>query len=253
MKYGLEISSLSASYSGDKKAACVLENLSMRVAVGQIAVIVGPSGAGKTTLLNCIAGLHAYKEGSVVLAVDSKLGAIQHTSQQALSPFDRRRIGVAFQHSHLWSHFTVRENLMHPQIWLARKSRREARFWADYLLHELRLDEFGDARVSALSGGQRQRVAIARGFALNPDVLLLDEITANQDPENVSRIFALVRSYVASTACTVVTVSHDMEFVKRIADKVFFLKGGKIAAEGGVDEIFNLTENTDLTGFINAF
>lgn len=253
MKYGLEVSSLSASYLNGKEVVYVLENLSMRVAAGQIAVIVGSSGAGKTTLLNCIAGLHAYHKGSVILAVDSKQGAIQHTSMQSLSPLDRRRLGIAFQNSHLWSHFTVRENLTHPQIWLGRISRKDARTWADYLLRELQLEGLGDTRVSALSGGQKQRVAIARGFALKPGILLLDEITANQDPENVLRIFSLTRMYVADTGCTVLTVSHDMEFVRRIADKVLFLKGGKIVEEGGADEIFNGPKSSELESFINAF
>lgn len=253
MKYGLEVSSLSACYTNGKTATCILENLSMRVPAGQIGIIVGPSGAGKTTLLNCVAGLHAYHEGSVVLAIDSRRGAIQHTSKQTLSPLERRRIGIAFQHSHLWSHFTVRENLMHPQIWLGGISRKDARTWADYLLRKLQLEEMGDISISALSGGQKQRVAIARGLALKPDILLLDEITANQDPENVLRIFSLIRLYVADTGCTVLTVSHDMEFVRRMADKVLFLKGGKIAAEGHADEIFNDPKSSELESFINAF
>ncbi len=230
MDIGIEILGLTARYSRDARTPPVLNDLSLRLGLGTVGVVVGPSGAGKTTLMNCVAGLHDYEAGSITLAADHRHGAIQHTPDRPLTAVERRRMGIAFQQSHLWSNLSVRDNLVHPQVWLKKVPRKQAQARADQLLASLELEAQAHARVTDLSGGQRQRVAILRALALSPDVLLLDEITASQDPQNVQRIFDLVRSYVAETGCTALTISHDMEFVRRIADTVLMLEGGGIAA-----------------------
>ncbi len=258
MSSGIEITRLTARYAASHgqaqaNAPAVLKDLSMRVAAGSIAVVVGPSGAGKSTLLNSIAGLQPIAGGYVAMALDSRRGAIEHGVDMRLGPQERRRIGVAFQQSNLWSHFSVRENLVHPQVKLAGSSRREANEWALYLLGALELLDHADKDVGALSGGQRQRVAIARAICLRPDVLLFDEITANQDPENILRVFNLIRGYVKDTGCTALTVSHDMGFVERVADTVHFLQGGVIRVEGATHDFFHGQHDELVSRFLQAF
>lgn len=253
MKTGIEIMNLQASYRRDGRSVPVLHGMDLRLGLGEIGVMLGASGAGKTTALNCVAGLQSYDCGSVVLAADHQHGAMQHTSSKALTPLERRRIGVAFQQSHLWSHLSVLGNLVHPQVWLLGSVRRDATERAMELLEALDLADQRDARISDLSGGQRQRLAVLRALVLRPDVLLLDEITASQDPLNVQRIFSLVKQYVAESGCTVLTISHDMEFARRIADRMFFLRDGRVAAQGALDELLSGEGGTELRGFMGAF
>ncbi len=257
MKTGIEILGISAAYEDPKArprggATQIFSGLSMRVGRGQVAVVVGPSGAGKSTLLNCVAGLHPVQAGTVVLASDSARGAIQHGSGAPPSAEDRRRIGVAFQQSNLWSHLSVRDNLVHPQMKLVRRTRAQATQRADELLADLALAEHATKPATALSGGQRQRVAIARALCLEPDVVLFDEITANQDPENTQRVLGLIRRFVAGTGATALTVSHDMAFVRRIADVVLFLAGGVVRWQAPPDEFFNRPQDEDVVRFLQA-
>lgn len=258
MATGIEITKLTARYASSPtqvaaNAPDVLKNLSMRVGAGTIAMVVGPSGAGKSTLLNSIAGLQPIAGGYVAMCLGSHKGVMEHGKDTLLTPKDRRRIGIAFQQSNLWSHFTVRENLTHPQIKLAGVSRADANRWADELLSALVLEDQAHKGVGELSGGQRQRVSIARSLSLRPDILLFDEITANQDPENVNRVFNLIRSYVQSTGCTALTVSHDMGFVRKIADTVHFLHGGIIRVEAPTATFFDNPQDEIVSKFLQAF
>src|SRR5471032_848723 len=258
MKSGIEITRLTARYAASNgqttgNTPAVLQDLSMKVSAGSIAVVVGPSGAGKSTLLNCIAGLQPIAGGYIALELDSRRGVIEHGAEVRLGARERRRIGVEFQQSNLWSHFTVRENLVHPQMKLAGLARREANEWAEHLLDVLELRDHASKDVGALSGGQRQRVAIARSLCLRPDVLLFDEITANQDPENIQRVFNLIRAYVQDSGCTALTVSHDMGFVQKVADTVHFLHGGIIRVEAPTDAFFNHQRDEVVSRFLQAF
>lgn len=253
MKTGIEILGLRASYRRNGSVIPVLHGIDMRLGLGEIGVMLGASGAGKTTVMNCAAGLQAYDSGSVVLAADHPRGAIQHTSGRSLTPLERRRIGVAFQQSHLWSNLSVLGNLVHPQVWLRGTPNHLALRRALELLEQLDMAAQREARVSELSGGQRQRLAVLRALTLQPDVLLLDEITASQDPHNVQRIFSLVKDYVATSGCTVLTISHDMEFARRIADRVFYLRDGSIAAQGALDSLLTGSNGEELRNFMGAF
>lgn len=254
---GIDTADLTASHAAGRgenaSAKPVFENLMLRVEGGRIAVIVGPSGAGKTTLLNCVAGLHPVDNRNVALALYSARGAIEHGRDKSLSAVDRRRIGVAFQQSNLWSHLSVRENLVHPQMKLGGRSRSAATEWASHLLAQLALSDHAGKPASSLSGGQKQRVALARALCLNPDVVLFDEITASQDPENVQRIFDLIRGYIADSGATALTVSHDMSFVRRIAESVAFLSNGVIRMKATPDIFFNDCDDLVVQRFLQAF
>lgn len=250
MQAGLQINDLWAGYVSRRRRLSVLEGLTLEAERGQVSVVLGSSGAGKSTLINCVAGLHRFQRGSVVFSVEGGARRIEHGPRKRLSPVDRRCIGISFQQSHLWSHLSVRENLVHPQMWLKKLPRDRAAARADTLLESLDLIEHRDAPVTDLSGGQRQRVAVLRALALEPDVLLLDEITASQDPANVEAIFRLVRSYIEKKQCTVLTISHDINFVRRIADHVYLLKAGRIVVHGTTGELFSSPE---LREFVYAF
>jgi ABC-type polar amino acid transport system ATPase subunit len=225
---GLRVHDLRASYGSRKKRLQVLNGASFEAARGTITVVVGSSGAGKSTLINCVAGLQPIDEGTIQFLVDGGAKSITCNRKRRLSARERRSIGVCFQQSHLWSHMSVRDNLVHPQVWLKGISKTEAESVADGLLDSLRLSPQANSAVSQLSGGQRQRVAILRALAVKPEILLLDEITASQDPANVQSIFDIIKKYVAETGCTVLTISHDMQFVRRIADRVYLIANGAI-------------------------
>lgn len=252
MKKGIEVRNLSASYGSGKKRTPVMENISFTVELGKVAMVIGPSGAGKSTLLNSVAGMHPLDEGSVVLAVDHPRGAIQHTADRALKPKERRRVGIAYQKPNLWSHLNVINNLIHPQVWLLKRSRKAAHDRAEELLTGMGLLEHANAPVSDLSGGQAQRVGIIRSLALEPDVLLLDEVTASQDPQNAKVVFELIRDYVQRSGCTVITISHDMGFVEQMADQVLFLNNGKLRDGGPPKAVFSDTDDSEIGDFIRG-
>jgi ABC-type polar amino acid transport system ATPase subunit len=252
MKVGIEVNGLAASYGDGEKRTRVIEEVSFKVRLGQIAMVVGPSGAGKSTLLNAVACMHPLDSGSVLLAADHPKGGIQHTAGQPLGPHQRRRVGIAYQKPNLWSHLNVRQNLIHPQRWLLRRDRRTANARADELLDAMGLKELGSSTVTELSGGQAQRVGILRSLALDPDVLLLDEVTASQDPRNAQVIFDLLTEYTQSTQCTVLTISHDMGFVERIADQVLFLADGQLRDGGSPERVFGEQADEQIKAFIDG-
>lgn len=225
---GLRVHDLRASYGSRKKRLQVLNGASFEAARGTITVVVGSSGAGKSTLINCVAGLQPIDDGKIQFLVDGGTKSITCNRKRRLTAHERRSIGVCFQQSHLWSHMSVRDNLVHPQVWLKGIAKTQAESVADGLLDSLRLGPQANSPVSQLSGGQRQRVAILRALAVKPEILLLDEITASQDPANVQSIFDIIKRYVSETGCTVLTISHDMQFVRRIADRVYLIANGAI-------------------------
>jgi ABC-type polar amino acid transport system ATPase subunit len=248
----LQVSGLKASFGQGRKQHRVLEGVDLQAARGRISVAVGPSGAGKSTLINCIAGLHRPDAGEIRFSIDNGARLVTCNRSRALKATERRSIALCFQHSHLWSHMSVRENLVHPQVWLTKTPQAAAKARADELLDALSLGAFADSRVTDLSGGQRQRVAILRALSLRPEILLLDEVTASQDPSNVQKIFDLVKTYVSETGCAVLTISHDMHFVKRIADYIYLIEAGKIVHECESADLATATGSA-LARFVSAF
>lgn len=164
---GLHVHNLKASYGTRKKPVAVLKGASFEAKRGAITVVVGSSGAGKSTLINCVAGLQPIVDGEISFTVDGGAKTITCSRRRGLSTAERRLVGVCFQQSHLWSHMSVRENLIHPQVWLKKKPKHVAEARADALLASLRLDAQANSQVSQLSGGQRQRVAILRALSVN--------------------------------------------------------------------------------------
>lgn len=224
----IKIDSLEKFYGSHK----VLNDISMTVEQGDIFGIVGHSGAGKSTLLRCMNGLEDYSGGSV-----SVMGSeVSTLSPEALKEL-RRDMGMIFQNFNLLSRMNVFENIMFPmQIWNVPKKEAEKR--AEELLELVGLTAKKFEKVKNLSGGQKQRIGIARALAMNPKILLCDEATSALDPKTTISILDLLLDINKKTGVTVVVVTHQMEVVKMICNKVVILDKGEIVSSGETDKLF---------------
>ncbi|MEG1824786.1 MAG: methionine ABC transporter ATP-binding protein [Cloacibacillus sp.] len=224
----IEIEKL-GKYFGEQK---VLSDISMKVEKGDVFGIVGHSGAGKSTLLRCLNGLEGYTEGSV--KVNGK--EVKALSEQELKLL-RRDMGMIFQNFNLMNRKDVYENILFPlKVWGTPRAEAEKR--ADELLELVGLTGKKHEKVRSLSGGQKQRVGIARALALNPEILLCDEATSALDPKTTISILELLMDINKKLNVTIVVVTHQMEVVKMVCNKVIILDGGKIVASGDTDKLF---------------
>ncbi len=224
----IEIEKL-GKYFGEQK---VLSDISMKVEKGDVFGIVGHSGAGKSTLLRCLNGLEGYTEGSV--KVNGK--EVKEHSEQELKLL-RRDMGMIFQNFNLMNRKDVYENILFPlKVWGTPRAEAEKR--ADELLELVGLTGKKHEKVRSLSGGQKQRVGIARALALNPEILLCDEATSALDPKTTISILELLMDINKKLNVTIVVVTHQMEVVKMVCNKVIILDGGKIVASGDTDKLF---------------
>jgi len=209
----------------------VLSGLDLEVEEHQVVCLIGPSGCGKSTLLRCINGLEEIQGGEIRLHGDRVTGP--GVDLDAL----RRDVGIVFQSFNLFPHMTVLENLTLAPIHVLRLPPDEAKERAMALLKRIGLDEKAGDYPDRLSGGQQQRVAITRALAMEPMVLLLDEITSALDPELVSEVLNIVRD-LAREGMTMLLATHEMGFAREVATKVCFLFGGVVHEEGPPEKIF---------------
>ena len=217
----------------------VLAGLNLEVNAGEVVSFIGSSGSGKTTLLRCVNLLEPVDAGAIFLDGDE-------ISQVGRDPDPiRRRIGIVFQSFNLFPHMSVRRNITLALTEVLNKSTQEANATAHSLLKRFNLDEKIDAYPDQLSGGQQQRVAIVRALAMNPEVLLLDEITSALDPELVGEVLDVVRELKGS-GITMLIATHEMNFAREISDRVCFLDSGQIAEQGSPEQIFT-NPNDDRT------
>ena len=224
----IEINGLGKHY-GSLKA---LNNISLTVEQGDVFGIVGHSGAGKSTLLRCMNGLEGYDEGSVKVE-DKEVRDLSSTGLKGL----RREMGMIFQNFNLMNRKNVYENVLFPlQVWGVPKKQAAAR--VDELLELGGLAEKRTEKVRNLSGGQKQRVGIARALALEPKILLCDEATSALDPKTTISILELLMDINKKLGVTIVVVTHQMEVVKMICNKVVIVDGGEIVASGQTDKLF---------------
>jgi polar amino acid transport system ATP-binding protein len=210
----------------------VLKHVSLDVAEHNVVCLIGASGSGKSTLLRCINLLEQVDEGSIV--VDGQEVTDGSIDVNAL----RRKIGIVFQAYNLFPHMTVLDNVTLAPRKVRRARQREARDTALELLQRIGLADKADEFPDRLSGGQQQRVAIVRALAMEPKLMLLDEITSALDPQLVSEVLNLVRE-LAETGMTMVIATHEMSFAKEVADQVCFLDAGMICEEGQPAQIFS--------------
>jgi polar amino acid transport system ATP-binding protein len=209
----------------------VLQNVDLTVDLHQVVCLIGASGSGKSTLLRCINLLETVEDGTIL--VDGQTITGGNVDVNAL----RRKIGIVFQAFNLFPHMTVMENIMLAPRKARRLPTEQARNQARELLARIGLLDKANEYPDRLSGGQQQRVAIARALAMNPKLMLLDEITSALDPQLVSEVLNLVRG-LATTGMTMIIATHEMSFAREVADKVCFLDGGVILEEGPPEQIF---------------
>jgi polar amino acid transport system ATP-binding protein len=210
----------------------VLRGVSLDNNTGEVVSFIGASGSGKTTLLRCINLLETLDSGSILLD-EKDITAVGLDANPV-----RRRIGIVFQSFNLFPHMSIRRNITLALTEVLKKSADEANETASSLLARLGLADKIDSYPDRLSGGQQQRVAIARALALNPEVLLLDEITSALDPELVGEVLDVVRELKGS-GITLLLATHEMGFAREISDRVCFLADGTVAEVGPPSQILS--------------
>ena len=209
----------------------VLKNCTTRVDKGQVVVVCGPSGSGKSTLIKCVNGLEPFQEGDIV--VNGEAVGAKKTNLNRL----RSKIGMVFQHFELFPHMTVTENLNLGQIKVLGRSRAEATAKSQALLKRVGMEEHAHKFPGQLSGGQQQRVAIARGLAMDPIAMLFDEPTSALDPEMINEVLD-VMVQLAQEGMTMMVVTHEMGFARKVAHRVIFMDHGEIVEDATKDEFF---------------
>ncbi|MES2241954.1 MAG: amino acid ABC transporter ATP-binding protein [Pseudomonadota bacterium] len=222
----------------------VLKGIDLQVGRKEVVCIIGKSGSGKSTLLRCINGLETFERGS--LAVDGQ--ALQHGDTNAMRAL-RQQVGMIFQSFNLFPHLSAGRNVMLAPTLVKGLPKEEARTRAQALLERVGLGSLFDRMPDQLSGGQQQRVAIARALAMDPTVLLCDEITSALDPELVGEVLQVVEM-LANEGMTLILVTHEMAFARKVSDRVVFMHQGLIHEAGRPDEIFNRPQTPELRQFL---
>ncbi len=225
----------------------VLRGVDLAVERGQVVTLIGPSGSGKSTLLRCLNLLEQPDAGKLLWEGESI--DYQKADEATLSRH-RARIGMVFQHFHLFPHLTALENIVEAPIQVRQMAPSEARHQAQNLLERVGLADKADSYPSQLSGGQKQRVAIARSLAMEPAAILLDEVTSALDVEMVAGINQLL-SELAQTM-TMVAVTHDLGFARAVSDVIHFLDQGQIVESGPPERLLNQPENQRTQAFLEA-
>ena len=233
----------------------VLDGVDLDVARGEAVVIIGPSGSGKTTLLRCINVLETYDQGSIrvdgveVGYADSSGQRRRQRGEKELAKI-RADIGMVFQLFNLFPHLTAIENVMLGLMKVRGHSKVEARKRAEHWLSRVGLAEKFDNLPSQLSGGQQQRVGIARAVAMEPKVLLLDEITSALDPELVGEVLTVVQQ-LARDGMTMIVVTHEMSFARDVGSRVVFMDAAKVVVDGTPKDVLVNPQHERLRSFLS--
>lgn len=241
MSNKIEVKDLNKSF-GDLH---VLKDISLTVKNKEVVCLIGASGSGKSTILRCLNFLELKDSGSIVIdgnEVDVKKDNLNKV---------RQKVGMVFQHFHLFPHKTVLENVMEAPVQVEGLKKSEAKKRASELLAKVGLSDKENVYPEKLSGGQKQRVAIARALAMRPDVMLFDEPTSALDPELVGEVLKTMKE-LAEEGMTMVVVTHEMGFAQEVADRVIYMHDGKIVEEGPPQDLFNNPKNQRTKDFLEA-
>lgn len=225
----IDVRNLKKYYNGGKVKA--LDDVDLKVKVGEVVVIIGPSGSGKSTLLRSLNLLEMPTDGHIYFNGDDLL------AKKVNINLHRQKMGMVFQHFNLFGHMTVLKNMTIGPIKLLKKSKEEAEAKAMQLLERVGLADRANAYPSQLSGGQKQRIAIVRALCMEPDVMLFDEPTSALDPEMVGEVLGVMKE-LAHEGMTMIVVTHEMGFAREVGSRVIFMDGGKIMEQGTPEEIF---------------
>ena len=220
-------------YFGDKH---VLKDINLEIEDGEVIGLIGPSGSGKSTLIRCINYLEEPTSGNIYIN-DKNIANMGKEIDNI-----RQQIGMVFQHFHLFPHKTVFENITLAPILTGKLTKDEAEEKAMELLKTMDLLDKKDAYPNSLSGGQKQRIAIARSLAMEPEVMLFDEVTSALDPEMVGEVLCVMKN-LAKTGMTMIVVTHEMAFARQVADRVIFMADGEIIEENNAVDLFENPQN----------
>lgn len=234
----------------------VLDGLDFAVQPGEFVTLIGPSGSGKTTILRLLMTLEQVSEGRIYVGGD----CLSHMTRRGREmPADekyqrriRKRIGMVFQQFNLFPNMRVRQNITEGPIRSLGLPRAEAEDRADKLLDMVGIADKADAHPAQLSGGQQQRVAIARALAMQPDVLLLDEVTSALDPELVTGVLALLKDIATTTEITFLCVTHEMNFARDVSDRVMMFDGGRVLEDAAPEKLFSDPDHERTREFLRA-
>jgi polar amino acid transport system ATP-binding protein len=250
----LEITSLRKRFG----AIEVLRDVSLAVDPGEVVVVIGPSGSGKTTLLRCINLLEEYESGTVTIdgepigyRIEARTGRRLRMAERDIAAA-RAQIGMVFQSYNLFPHMNVLQNIVAAPVRVKGVARRQAEARARELLAMVGLSDKLAEYPIRLSGGQQQRVAIARALAMDPKIMLFDEVTSALDPELVGEVLAAMQQ-LASNGMTMVVVTHEMSFARDIADRIVFMDAGVIVEEGKPDHLLFAPQTERVRAFLKRY
>jgi len=222
----------------------VLKGISFDVMKGEVICIIGPSGSGKSTLIRCINALNNIDSGSI------KVRGLEVNDSDLNKLELRKNVGMVFQQYNLFPHKTALENIMMAPMLVLKESKDEVLSKARSLIRKVRLEDKEDTYPGELSGGQQQRVAIARSLAMNPDVMLFDEVTAALDPETVKEVLVTIKD-LASEGMTCILVTHEMGFARELADQIYFTDRGIIVEHGSPETFFEEAKDPRTKEFLS--
>jgi general L-amino acid transport system ATP-binding protein len=222
----------------------VLKDINLTVEAGEKVVICGPSGSGKSTVVRCINRLEEHQSGTIILN-----GRTLTNTQKSIASI-QGEVGMVFQQFNLFPHLSVIENLILGPMKARGHSRAEAVEKARHYLDRVRIPDQADKMPAQLSGGQQQRVAIARSLCMEPKVMLFDEPTSSLDPEMISEVLDVMVE-LAEDGMTMVVVTHEMGFARKVADKVMFMDNGEIVEQAPTNEFFNTPKNKRCREFLS--
>ncbi|MSS44194.1 amino acid ABC transporter ATP-binding protein [Anaerosalibacter bizertensis] len=228
-------------YFGDKH---VLKDINLEIEDGEVIGLIGPSGSGKSTLIRCINYLEEPTSGNIYIN-DKNIAKAGKEIDRI-----RQQIGMVFQHFHLFPHKTVLENITLAPVLTGKLTKKEAEEKAIELLKTMNLLDKKDVYPDSLSGGQKQRIAIARSLAMDPEVMLFDEVTSALDPEMVGEVLNVMKD-LAKTGMTMVVVTHEMAFARQVAHRVVFMADGEIVEENKAIDLFENPQNHRTKEFLS--
>lgn len=237
----LEVKDMVKAYDGDP----IFDGFSMDVETGDVVAVLGPSGCGKSTLLRCINGLEKIQGGDILLRGESVV------KREKDMPDVRKKIGMVFQSYELFGHMKVLDNLTLGPVKAKGEDKAEAEKRAQALLDRVGLKDKADSYPRSLSGGQQQRVAILRAMLMDPELFLFDEVTAALDPEMVQEVLALVGE-LAKEGKTMLIVTHEMEFARKVANRILFIEKGRIVEDTDPETFFERPETERSRQFLEG-
>ncbi|WP_282609355.1 amino acid ABC transporter ATP-binding protein [Pelagibius sp. Alg239-R121] len=222
----------------------VLKDINLTVRRGERIVVCGPSGSGKSTMIRCINRLEEHQQGQIIVDDIELTGNLKNIDAI------RREVGMCFQHFNLFPHLTVLENCTLAPIWVRKVPKAEAEETAMEFLEKVRIPEQANKYPGQLSGGQQQRVAIARSLCMNPRIMLFDEPTSALDPEMIAEVLEVMVN-LAETGMTMICVTHEMGFARKVANRVIFMDGGEIIEQNEPEEFFNNPQSERTQKFLS--